>query len=96
MNIRFSWDPKKNSTNEKIHKVTFEKARSVFYDENARLMYDPDHSQDEDRFIILGSSNKLRILVVCHSYRENDQVIRIITARKATKGERQQYTGVLK
>ena len=89
--LRFVWDPQKAEINKKDHQVSFEEARTVFYDENARLRYDPDHSQDEDRFILLGISSILRILVVCHCYREDETTIRIISARKATLTERKQY-----
>ncbi|MCF8242786.1 MAG: BrnT family toxin [Melioribacteraceae bacterium] len=89
--IRFQWDQNKNRVNIRKHKVSFEEAKSVFFDENARLISDPEHSFDEERFIILGFSNKLRILVVIHSYRENDEIIRIISARKATKSESKYY-----
>ena len=70
---------------------SFEEAKSVFYDEDARLINDPDHSEEEDRFILLGLSISLRLLVVCHCYRENESVIRIISARKATKSEARNY-----
>ncbi len=63
----------------------------MFYDDNARLTHDPDHSEDEERFIILGLSEKLNILVVCHCYKEDNEIIRIISARKATKNEKNQY-----
>ena len=89
--ISFSWDPKKNTTNIKKHGVSFSEAQTIFYDENAIKYYDPDHSEDEDRFIMLGLSIQLRILVVCHCYRENDSVIRIITARKASNNEEDAY-----
>ena len=89
--ISFSWDSKKNATNIKKHGVSFIEAQTVFYDENAIKYYDPDHSEDEDRFIMLGLSIQLRILVVCHCYRENDSVIRIITARKASNNEEDAY-----
>jgi uncharacterized protein len=87
------WDKKKNLENIKKHKVSFEEAETVFYDPNGKLIDDPDHSDDEDRFIILGLSKMLRLLVVCHCYRENDETIRIITARKATKKEAKYYGG---
>ena len=88
----FEWDPVKADLNYTKHKVTFEEAKSVFYDENAILIADPDHSSmDEDRFVILGLSSELHMLVVCHCYRENDQIIRIFSARKATKQEEQEY-----
>jgi hypothetical protein len=89
--MRFTWDQAKAAENLRKHKVSFEEARSVFADENARLKHDPDHSQQEDRFIILGFSERFRLLIVCHAYRGNDDVIRIISARKATPSERKQY-----
>ena len=89
--ISFLWDSKKNATNIKKHGVSFSDAQTIFYDENAIKYYDPDHSEDEDRFIMLGLSFQLRILVVCHCYRENDSVIRIITARKASNNEEDAY-----
>jgi uncharacterized protein len=89
--ISFSWDEPKDRQNRKKHGVSFEDASAVFYDKNARLMYDPDHSTQEDRYILLGMDAKLRLLVVCHSYRKNDRVIRIISARKANKYELKQY-----
>jgi len=92
-NLRFEWDENKNRANQRKHKVTFEQAKTVFYDENARLIPDPDHSEKEDRFILMGLSSSLRILVVVHCYRENDEVIRIISARKATRNEQKYYTG---
>ncbi len=73
------------------HEVSFEEATTVFYDDFARVIYDPDHSEDEDRFIIIGMSNTTRLLIVAHCYRENDEVIRIISARKAEKPEAAQY-----
>ena len=89
--ITFDWDENKNQANIKKHNVSFEEAATVFYDENAILISDPDHSDEEDRFILLGISQKTRMLVVCHCYRENDQIIRIFSARKATKQEEQEY-----
>ena len=89
--IKFEWDEKKNIANQQKHQVSFEEAKSVFYDESARLIHDPDHSADEDRFIILGFSKKLRLLVVVHIYKENDELIRIISARKASKLEQKYY-----
>ena len=91
--IEFTWDTRKATINQKKHKVSFEEARSAFFDENALVFNDPDHSQDEDRFILLGTSFNLRTLVVCHCYRENDTVIRIFSARKADKQEQQHYLG---
>ena len=87
----FVWDDDKAAANYAKHGVTFEEARSVFYDEHARLIADPDHSEDEDRFLILGISLKPRLLVVCHCYRENDTAIRMISARKATRKEASMY-----
>jgi len=89
--IRFSWDDRKNEANKKKHGVSFDEAKTVFYDENAIRYFDPDHSDDEDRFLMVGASYKLRILIVCHCFMEEASVIRIITARKATKGEEDNY-----
>jgi hypothetical protein len=91
MSLRFDWDEGKNASNRKKHKVSFEEARSAFLDEDALLRDDPDHSDLEDRFVLLGMSSTLRILVVCHCLRENGEVIRIISARKATRHEQSQY-----
>lgn len=93
--IRFEWDPKKDAINIRKHKVSFEEAKTVFYDDNARIIADPDHSETEDRFIILGLSQSLKLLVVCHCYRAQDEIIRIISARKATKNESKSYGGNL-
>lgn len=89
--IRFEWDPRKNAANQRKHGVSFEEAQTVFSDERALLIDDPDHSAEEDRFIMLGLSAALRTLVVCHCYWEADDVIRIISARKATRSERSEY-----
>jgi uncharacterized protein len=89
--ILFEWDENKNKENIKKHKVSFEEAQTVFLDENAIRFFDPDHSQDEDRFIMLGMSYRLRVVVVCHCYRKDDTVIRIISARKADKHEAKDY-----
>lgn len=91
--IRFVWDEAKSRANLGKHGVSFEEARTVFFDENARLMHDPDHSEREDRFLLLGMSRKPRLLLVCHCYREEELLIRIISARKATKEESHQYGG---
>lgn len=91
MTVAFEWDSKKSKSNERKHGITFEEAQTVFYDENARMISDPDHSENEDRFIIIGLSAKIRVLVVCHCYRKAESVIRIISARRATKKERLQY-----
>ena len=93
--MRFEWDNTKAESNEQKHGISFEEAETVFYDENARLMYDPEHSLEEERYIILGISDSLKLLIVCHLYRENDELIRIISARKATKQEGQQYNNFL-
>jgi hypothetical protein len=89
--LKIEWDPRKAAANRKKHGVSFEEAATVFSDENARLIADPDHSASEDRFILLGLSWSLRILVVCHCYREAADVIRIISARKADRSERDHY-----
>ena len=89
--LRFVWDEKKNRANQRKHRVSFEEAQTAFYDEHATVYFDPDHSDDEDRFVLLGMSFKLRVLVVCHCYRENDTLIRIISARKADKLEEADY-----
>jgi len=89
--IAFDWDKGKDSLNQKKHGISFDEARTVFVDENALLIHDPDHSDEEDRFILLGLSAKLQMLVVCHCYRKSDEVIRIISARKATKAEQKCY-----
>jgi uncharacterized DUF497 family protein len=89
--IRFEWDVRKARTNANKHGVTFEEAKSVFVDERAKLIIDPDHGEDEDRFILLGLSSSLRLLLVCHCCREAGNVIRIISARKATSRESRFY-----
>jgi uncharacterized DUF497 family protein len=89
--LRFTWDPRKAAANERKHGVTFDEATTMFLDDDALLMVDPDHSTDEDRFLLLGLSARLRLLVVCHCVREAGEVIRLISARKADKPERSQY-----
>jgi uncharacterized DUF497 family protein len=89
--LTFVWDERKNRANQRKHGVSFEEARTAFYDENAKEYFDPDHSAEEDRFILLGMSSRLRVLVVCHCYRESEFVIRIISARRADKIERRVY-----
>jgi len=89
--IRFEWDEAKGREKKRKHGVSFEEAQSVFLDENAIRYFDPDHSEDEDRFLMLGMSARLRLLVVSHFYMENDSTIRIISARKATKREETAY-----
>jgi len=87
----FEWDNNKNRINQQKHGISFEEAETVFYDGYARLTGDPDHSDGEERFVLLGMSRKSRVLIVCHCYRENDDVIRIISARKAVAKEHKQY-----
>lgn len=89
--IKFEWDNNKNNTNKKKHRISFEEAKTVFYDEDALIIDDPEHSDEEERFIILGLSNQANLLVVCHCFRASETVIRIISARKATKTETTQY-----
>jgi len=89
--INFSWDKTKAKSNLIKHKISFEEAKTVFDDDNARLIYDPDHSVDEERFILLGLSCKLKILTVVHCCRDDENSIRIISARKSTKSETKQY-----
>jgi uncharacterized DUF497 family protein len=89
--LAFDWNNQKAKVNERKHGVSFEEAQTVFYDQNARLRYDSDHSLEEERHILLGISSLLRLLVVCHAYREGEGYIRIISARKATKQEIKQY-----
>jgi uncharacterized DUF497 family protein len=89
--LRFEWDEKKARSNVRRHGVSFEEARTVFLDEDALQIPDVDHSDEEDRFVMLGLSSRLRILVVCHCYRGDDAIIRIISARKADREERRQY-----
>ena len=89
--LKIDWDPRKAASNKEKHGISFEEAMTAFSDERGRIIPDPDHSQHEDRFILLGMSWSLRILVVCHCFREESGVIRIFSARKATKSERAQY-----
>ncbi len=87
--LRFEWDERKNAENKRKHGVSFEEAQTVFYDDRAILIADPD--EDEERFLLLGLSTTLRTLVVCHCYRVRDEVARISSARKALKEERADY-----
>ena len=89
--LRFEWDPKKDAANQRKHGVSFDEATTVFSDERALLLDDPDHSEEEERFVLLGLSANLRTLVVCHCYREAECVIQLISARKATRKERSEY-----
>lgn len=90
--LQFEWDEHKNAINRQKHGVSFEEAETVFYDENALLISNPEHSLDEERFILMGFSFRARLLIVCHCYRGADQIIRIISARKATLQESRQYS----
>ena len=89
--LRFEWDPNKNEINKKKHGLSFEAAKEVFYDEFAILFDDPDHSIEEDRFLIIGSIKSQKICIVSHCYRDNENCIRIISARQATKTEQRIY-----
>jgi uncharacterized DUF497 family protein len=93
MPLRFEWAIAKNRDNQRKHGVSFEEARTVFYDEDAIEFYDDEHSEWEDRFLVLGVGSRLRILMVCHCLREGGDVIRIVSARKATTAERKHYPG---
>ena len=93
--IRHEWDPRKSRSNKAKHGVSFEEARTAFLDEHARFIPDIEHSEEEDRFILMGLSIELRVLVVCHYNRESDQVVRIISARRADVSERRQYAEYL-
>ena len=92
--MKFDWDQTKASANSKKHGVTFEEARTVFFDEFAVQFFDEDHSSEEERFLLLGLSSDAKLLLVCHCEREQGDVIRIISARKATKREAAHYRGV--
>lgn len=89
--MQIIWDERKATSNLRKHGITFTEAATVFSDETALIITDPDHSLVEERFIILGLSSNLRLLVVCHCYRELDEQIRLISARKATRAESSQY-----
>ena len=89
--LRFEWDEKKYNLNQRKHGISFLEAQTVFADENALLLDDPDHSLEEERYILLGMSSKLRLLVISHTYRREALIVRIISARKATRMEQRQY-----
>jgi len=89
--MRFEWDERKNQANRRKHGISLEEAQTVFFDENALEFDDPDHSGDETRFLLLGRSFQLRVLVVCHCYRAKSSLIRLISARRATAKERAVY-----
>ena len=90
-NISFNWNVKKENNNFKKHGIRFSEAETVFYDENAKEYFDPEHSEEEDRFLMLGISRNLRVLVVSYCYRDSDKIIRIISSRKADKNETMEY-----
>jgi len=94
--LEFEWDNNKEKINILKHSVSFDEARSAFYDEYAVQFFDPEHSESEDRFLLLGTSFKLKTLVVCHCFREEETVIRIISARKADKDETNAYWSIRK
>jgi len=94
--LRFEWDARKSRTNLRLHGVSFEEASTAFLDENAILIDDPDHSVAEERFVLLGLSSSLRLLVVCHCYRKQADVVRIVSAWKADRREHQDYFGRFK
>ncbi|MEH6997408.1 MAG: BrnT family toxin [Limnobacter sp.] len=92
--IKFEWDPLKAISNRRKHGVSFDEAQSVFYDEFALQFFDDEHSEDEERFILLGLSDQRRLLMVCHCERQQGNSVRIISARKATKNEARFYSGI--
>jgi uncharacterized DUF497 family protein len=89
--LKFEWDNNKDRVNTSKHGVTFDEAQTAFYDEYAIQFFDPEHSESEDRFLLLGTSFKLKMLVVCHCFRDEETVVRIISARKADKDETKVY-----
>lgn len=89
--MRFEWDPHKADLNAKKHRVTFEEAQTAFFDEDGLLIADPDHSEDEERFILLGATAAAKLVVICHCCRGEDDAIRLISARRATRKERATY-----
>jgi len=89
--LRFEWDQAKSRLNERKHGVSFDEASTAFLDENAQVYFDPEHSDDEDRFILLGMSARLKVLVVCHCYRPKQSTIRLISARRANRHEQADY-----
>ena len=94
--MEYEWDLGKAAENLRKHKVSFDEAATVFYDENAIEYFDPDHSKDEDRFLLLGLSWRLRVLVVSYCIRSHGREIRVVSARKATRKETKVYTGAVK
>ena len=94
--LKFEWDSSKEKSNRRKHGVSFEEAQSIFYDEFALQFYDDDSSSEEDRFLLLGMSNRSRLLLVVHCERANGEIIRVISIRKATSREGSFYKGKLK
>jgi len=94
--LRFDWDPRKEGINRRRHRMAFDEASEVFFDEYALLLDDPDHSVEETRFLLVGMSSALRVLTVCHCVREGGDLIRIIGARQATRKEAAAYWERLK
>lgn len=90
-NIKFEWDENKNKINMAKHGIALEEAATVFYDDDAIMFDDPEHSMEEDRFLILGITRHMNLCIVSHCYRDGDSIIRIISARKATKNEAKTY-----
>ena len=93
--VRFEWDPRKDRANQTKHGVSFDEATTAFLDEFARVIPDTEHSDDEERFVLLGLSIALRVVVVCHCYRESEHIVRIISARRADASERRHYAEYL-
>ena len=89
--VRFEWDPRKAAANLAKHGISFEEAETAFYDDYASILDDPDHSEEEERFLLLGMSAAIRVLLVVHGVHEAGAVIRLVSARKATRSERAQY-----
>ena len=89
--LRFSWDPQKTQSNERKHGVSFEKAQTAFFDEHGLMLEDPDPDDPEERFVLIGLSSAMRLLLVCHCLRAGGELIRIISARRASKPEGKQY-----
>ena len=89
--MNFEWDERKNIANKQKHGLSFEEASNVFFDDKAILFDDPEHSDEEERFLLIGMTTSTKICVVCHCYREDDTIIRIISAREATKNEEKRY-----
>ena len=89
--MQFDWDERKNFFNKRKHGISFEEAATVFFDEEAILFDDPKHSEEEERFLLIGMAVSSKLCIVCHCYRDDEKIIRIISARKATKNEEKRY-----